>query len=474
MRRWYQTKLLLTCIVAVALSGCAHKNLIEDGQQFEQAGRYEMAVEQYQKALELKPKDSKTRQKLALAQQSLDLWLDELLQQADTAKTRGLKGRALILYSKVAQLRRDAHALAQYKSLHQQLKSQARYRLAINSPKALGNNIGDGLADVIITEQAELDQANQFTLAVKAAQPTFKTTSTIKEVTQSYVSGSETVANPDYLDLQQHIGEHRDNIDHLQGDYAHKRDELDGLHHRLTILEKDLQIARLSLAQAKPKQQNYWRAEVDRRHHLVVDQQNRYNHARHQFDDLAHQIDDQQAQLNKALNELSYLPPTIEQDVYSDHSYRVEKVTRTGAGKLTVSFSGANNSFTHADQIRSKTVKASYSDEGHDEQPRLDLAFNPVKLQSDQNIGRKYYQNSKVQTQSAIIKHLKDYRQHLRNRADQANGIDHKLEAWVHYGLSGSNGVDHSTQSAMTQQLKQEYGIAGEFNVNELLYLFGY
>ena len=474
MRHWYHSKLLLSFIMVCGLSGCAHKNLIEDGQEFEQVGRYELAVQQYQRALELKPKDSKTRQKLAMAQQSLDFWLDDILRQADSAKAQGLDGRALILYSKVAQLRRDAHALAQYKSLHQQLKTQARYHLAINDSSQLGNNIGSGLADVIVTEQADTNQANQFALNIKVAQPAFKTTSTIKEVTQSYVSGSETVANPDYLDLQQHIGDHRNKIANLQNDYGHQRDELDELHHRLTWLEKDLQIARLSLAQAKPRQQNYWRAEVDRRHHLVIDQQNRYNDARHHFSDLAKQIDAQRDELNEALNSLSYLPPTTEQDIHSDHSYRVEQVTRTATGQLTVSFDGANNSFTHADLVRSKTINASHSDEGHDEQPRLDLAFNPVTLQSDQKISRRYYQSSKEQAQNAIIKHLNDYRQHLRSRANQANGVDDKLEAWVYYGLSGSNGVDNSTQNAMARQLTQEYGVAGEFEINKLLYLFGY
>lgn len=121
---------------------------------------------------------------------------------------------------------------------------------------------------------------------------------------------------------------------------------------------------------------------------------------------------------------------------------------------------------------RSKTITAHDSDEGHQEQPLLNLSFNDINLQSDQQISRQFYANGKEQARIAIKQHLNDYRGHLREQANQVAGIDEQLEAGVIYGLSGSDGVDRPTATNMKNQLRQEFGIAGEFEINKLLYLF--
>jgi len=468
---------ILVIMIGLLTTGCAHKRLIDDGEDFDRAGRYELAVNKYKKALALKPKDSKTQKKLQIAQNALDNWLEQLLVKADTAFEQGLNGRAMVLYSKVAQLSDNPHALAQYKMLHKTLKDQARYHLLINAPQQLGKNLGRQLADVTLVKQIDSQASNHFRLKVNAAKPSFKTTSQIKEVTQEYVSGVETVANPEFINLQDDINEQREQLDHYHSEYDHKLSDTNNAQHSLISFEKDLEIARLRLSRANPNSNNYryWQGEVDRLHHQVTHYQRLHSDLRHQLDDINQHIAHGREQLDQALNALSYLEPTALQDIYSEHVYQVEQVTRKASGKLNVAFSGSTSSdFNHKDLNRSKTITAKAVDDGHQEQPLLNLDFNPISLPSDNKITNDYHQNSAEQVNVAIKQHLRDYRNHLRLKANRQNGIDEKLEAWVHYGLSDSMGVDDGSQNTIKRQLEQEYGIAGEFNINRLLYLFGY
>ena len=194
-------QIILVSLTLVLASGCAHQRLVEDGEELTNKGRYELAVRKYKKALELKPKDHKTRQKLEQAQYELDLWRDNLLAEADNAKDAGLNGRAMLLYSKVAQLSShnstiSSEAISEYKALHKALKKQARYHLQVTNPQSLGNSLGQQIADVITIQQIDPQQSNHFRLKVHATSPELKTNSNIKEVSQSYVSGYETIANP--------------------------------------------------------------------------------------------------------------------------------------------------------------------------------------------------------------------------------------------------------------------------------------
>lgn len=472
--------IILISLTLVLASGCAHQRLVDDGEELTNKGRYELAVQKYKKALELKPRDQKTRQKLEQAQYELDLWRDNLWAEADNAKDAGLHGRAMLLYSKVAQLSShnsniNSEVISEYKALHKTLKKQARYHLQVTNPQALGNSLGQQIADVIAIQQVDPQQTNHFRLKVHATNPELQTKSNIKEVTQSYVSGYETVANPEFHNLQNSIHDTRQELDSWQGDYEHKRVEYDRSHYHLVSLEKDLDIARLRRDQARPNSNNYnyWRNEVDRLSHLVTHHRKEYNAISHQLDEINHHITAERQRLDHDLNALSYLSPTVEQEVYSDHHYQIEQLTRLALGKVKVEFSGNSASnFERKNLKRQKNITASASDDTHEEQPVLGLEFDPVNLPSDANMRKKYFDKAREQARQAITKHMKDYRQHLKQQANNQIGIDDKLEAWIHYGLSSANGVDDSTARTMRRQLEQEFGITGEFEINRLLYLF--
>ena len=280
---------------------------------------------------------------------------------------------------------------------------------------------------------------------------------------------------PEFHNLQDSINDARQELDSWQGDYEHKRVEYDRSHHHLVSLEKDLDIARLRRDQARPHSNNYnyWRNEVDRLSHLVTHHRKEYNAISHQLDEINHHITAERQRLDQDLNALSYLSPTVEQEVYSDHHYQVEQLTRLAQGKVKVEFSGnAISDFDRKSLKRQKNITASASDDTHQEQPVLGLEFNPVNLPSDANMRKQYFDKAREQARQAITKHMKDYRQHLKQQANSQIGIDDKLEAWIYYGLSGADGVDDSTARTMQRQLEQEFGITGEFEINRLLYLF--
>ena len=471
---------LITLFIAVlTLSGCAHKQLIDDGEQHQQTGRYEQAINSYKQALKIKPNDKKTQQKLAIAQQALDVWLDNLHDAAQQAQAQNLPGRAMLLYSKIAQLRVDEatgqSAIQHYKTLHQQLIKQSRYHLYAQGPSQFGEQFAARISDVIITNDEYNGGNNYFSLNAAISQPQFNTSSEYKTVTQSYISGYETVANPKFHDLQSEIAHNREQLEHYQADYNDKHAQADHAHLQLVTVEKDLEIARLRLNQTNPNSSNYsyWRNEINRLSHIADDKKHYYDDIRHQLDAINHQMDENRQHIDNALNELSYINPTVEQPIHAEHNYEVEQVTRVATGKLTVDFKGDNHSlFGNKNLQRRKTINASHSDEGHQEQPILKLAFNDISLKSDQQISRQYYANGKEQARVAIKQHLNDYRRHLREQANQVAGIDEQLEAAIIYGLSGSDGVDRPTATNMKNQLIQEFGIAGEFDINKLLYLF--
>lgn len=469
------TRIITLMVATLLLSGCAHQRLIDDAEQHQQTGRYEQAVKSYKQALELKPNDKKTQQQLFIAQQALDSWLDNIHQAAINAENQNLPGRAMLLYSKVAELRPDQQAINSYKNLHQQLVSKARYHLYAKGPSQFGGQFAARINDVIITSNQNPQKNNHFVLNATISAPQFNSSSSQKTVTQSYISGYQTVANPKFHDLQNDIAHNREQLEHFQTDYDIKLGEADHAHLQLTNVEKDLEIARLRLNQANPNTSNYnyWRNEINRLSRIADDNKHYYDDIRSQLDAFSHQMEDKRAQIDSALNELSYINPTVEEPIHSDHSYEVTQVSRIATGKLNVAFKGSNNSlFGNKDLRRSKTIKAQDSDESHQEQPVLDLPYNGIKLQSDQQISQQYYTNGKEQARVAIKQHLNDYRGHLREQANQVAGIDKQLEAGVIYGLSGSDGVDSPTARKMKNQLVQEFGIAGEFEINKLLYLF--
>jgi hypothetical protein len=459
-------KLLLLIVCGLIATGCAHKKLLKAGESFNSQGRYELAIENYKNALSIEADDQETQKKLKLAQQQLDLWLDKILKQGDIAKQKGLDGRALLLYSKVAKIRHDQYALTQYKKLHQQLSSQTRYKLAIKKSHGLGNNLAHSLTNVHLISKIEQSKGNHFSLQLTLSPPSFVTRSVMRDEKQQYVSGSKTIANPEYLQLQQQIVDTRKQLQQYADDADSQQEQLSHARRLVSALAKDLEIAQLKLANTAPNSsvQIRWQQEVTRVNTALKQAQQEVSRQRDGLDSVNHYFNLSEQKLSKQLDALSYLAPTAEQDVLDDYRYQIKQVTRTGSGQLTSTFSDGVTAL--------KTVTASYTDDGHGKHPLIELKHNPVSLISDKKLRAQYYQNSTKQAEQDINNHFIDYRNNLKYKAEQTPGIDQKLEAWVLYGLCAKQGVDGQTADRMRNQLAHELGIAGEFDINQLLYMF--
>ena len=462
----FSSSLLLLLLSTLLLSGCAHKKLIDAGEDFNREGRYEQAVSQYRQALALKPDDRVTQLKLDSAQRKLDNWLDELFKQAKAAKQDKHHGRALLLFGKVAQLRRDSYALNQYKQLHQQLSNQYRYKIAVNSPTTLGANLGRSLKGVKVIKTVNKTNANEFSVTISHGQPTFDSSKKTMERKEQYVSGVVTVPNPDFIHLQQDIGEDRDRIEQLSNELDHQSQILKSRQRESDLLRKDLEIAKLRLQQSTAASPEYSRLQRNVDHYQqALNQSHRYyDKDAKAFDSIDKKLHNSQEGLSQHLDKLSYLSPTAKQDVLSDYHYEVDEMTRTASTRVTMTFN---------DQpAKSKNVTTSFSDETHDEHPRIKREFDPLALISDKKLTQQLYQQARKQAEQAIADHAKQYAENLKHSANQTVGVDDKMEAWVGYGLSDGSGVDQRTAYQMQHQLRQEFGIAGQFPINSLLDLF--
>lgn len=460
------TRLIPLLLLTLLSTGCAHKRLVKDGEDLNRQGRYELAVEKYKKALALKPKDKKTQQNLAFAEEELNHWLDEIYSQAIAAKQQGLQGRALLLYGKVAQLRKDSDAFSNYKQLHQQISEQAYYKLALHIPDDLSGNIARRLKHVRLIDKANQDNSNEFTAKINYSSPKFSSQKVKKQVTQQYVSGSETITNPDYTHLQQDIAEDRQHISEYTGKVDYQSHAVEDLRYHLRDLAKDKEIAQLRMNDAKPGSSQYYhrRNEVNRLTAAISEKEHQLSAQNSKLDAFIHKLDDYRKVLDKHLNELSYLPPTVEQEVYSDHTYALKQVTKTAAGNVSLSVKNG--------PTKTKSVNVKATDETHKAQPVIELSYNPLVLPSDEDMTINYRQKVASEAESLITAHARDHRKNLKEQAQRQSGVDQKLEGFVRYGLSGDDGVEDQTARKMRRMLEQEFGITGEFRINQLLKLF--
>lgn len=465
MHKLLSSRFIVLGLFCLAAGGCAHKRLIEAGEDLNRQGRIELAVEKYKQALEIEPNDRETRQNLEMAQAQLDDWLDDIHRQAQNAEQRGLNGRALLLYGKVAQLRRDLNAHDSYKRLRSDISENAYYKLALQIPKGLNNNVARHIKNVRLIDKAS-GNANEFSAKITFTPAKHARQSSKKEVVEQYVSGTETVTNPDYIALQAAIREDRDTIREYEDKISGQRQVLERQREKLTSVRKDREIAQLRLDDTTEGSGQYyhWRNQVNLLNAEVTKQQNRVNQEQSELDKLIARQNEYNQALDSHLEELSYLPPTVEQPVYSDYAFEVKQISAVASGNLNLSFKNG--------PTKNKTVKVKVSDETHQEHPLIELDHNPLKLPNNSQMAAKYRQQVVKDAESLITSHAGDYRQQLKGDADRQNGIDQQLEAFVRYGLAGDDGVDEQSGRRMRRILEQEFGITGEFDINRLLNLY--
>jgi tetratricopeptide (TPR) repeat protein len=130
---------LTTLMVAALLTGCAQHQSITDGDKYLQAGQYELAVEQYNRATQLDPDDQKLKAKAQQARKQYHAALKRLQQEARAMEQAGRYSVALLLYGKVVSVDPHSSSNLRYQALRQKLVEQYIFRLKLaQDPQVFG------------------------------------------------------------------------------------------------------------------------------------------------------------------------------------------------------------------------------------------------------------------------------------------------------------------------------------------------
>ena len=451
-------------MLLLLLGGCTHQRLMETGQRQLQQQRYEQALETYQRALEEKPGDSSTRQQLAQARTALDAWTVEIYRAAKAADQRGESAKALLLFGKVAQLNRDSYAVARYRELHRQLFDNARYQARILDPQQLlGAGAPPAIEDLWLQDSAA---ASAPALRLSLETPIFEVSNSSSELVQKYISGYDKVANPALIDAQHDANGLRDDIDGLAHDVDGLLHDIDKSQRRLDRLARQRHQLEDSLHRAAPGSQQA--ADLHYRlGRLSEEQQQLEKQRRKQQKKLKkrqRRLSDAHSDLDEVIHALTQLPALIEVPVYSDYQYTVEHQQHKLVATLLL---------TEADgTVSRQQLTVSAEDDSHGAHPVIDLPANDMSLPSQAEMLPQLYQQAAEQSRQLIARAIDRYRETLWRQAQQSPHAREQFALWVAHGLVRRRGADHPAAMAMRRALELEYGVGGEFRINELLHLY--
>jgi len=455
--------LLIFLWVTLILSGCAHQNLMEDGEKFLQQGRYELAVQKYQRAVALSPQDEESQRMLKQAQKLYQGWLQTVIQAARKAEQSGLQGKALVLYAKAASTDYGREYFSQYQSMQQNLWSKSQFFVVL-TPKQQLVDIQQ-LEDVlgVKTVKALTGQSlNQATLDFNLVKQGLDIDGSRETRTTRYISGQEKVDNPKFLDLQTKIEKTRGRLAKYESDIAPIRAKISQKDQASQLLNKDLQIIELRL-QHEAENSNYYQ-QLQQKRQAVVSKitkiQNEIKRLQNQKIRIEGYLDSTQTQLNNFLNALSYMKPTVLQDVYSDYAYPVKLTTQTAWGLLQININHKKSQI----EVNVKDTTESYS-----AQPIIGLEAKPSVIKSKAHMEQMLQQELSQEALKQVQRLVSGFRSNLLREAKNQSNVNKKFENWVLYGLSGDKKMNPAILENMLSQLRLEFGQGGEFDILRLL-----
>jgi len=215
--------------IALFISGCAHKEFINDGDDYISQGQHQLALEKYQKALKVKPKDVKTQQKVKQAQALFDLWLDKVEIAAVKAENNNSTAKAQLLYAKLAEHRDYLHLKQKQLAMSHYNLDNYGFKLKLDVTEAeLNQSLGELENYVQLTDSIKFNRINEVALSVSLAKSKFNTTDKSIVRVKEYISSYETIINPDYQEIQHDIVGLREDIKQERND--------------LVIIEKQQQV----------------------------------------------------------------------------------------------------------------------------------------------------------------------------------------------------------------------------------------
>lgn len=458
-------KLVAGCLLLMGLSGCAHQRYTENANDYLLQGRYELAVQEFEKALRIEPDHPQNQAAYRVARENLDIWLDGIELAAKEAYSRHQSGRALILYGKLAQLRPGRQVLSRYRQLSREIAAKHLFQVDLHyDPAVFGSDVGEGIAGLVT--QPGADYRGELThIRLRLGDYQSKITYADEIHTQSYLSGVETVVNPELLGLQQAIQRQQADVRESRRELRHQRKHLRQSVNNRDDARRIVDNTQARLDLQKPGSEKYLALSES----LAVKSadldtwERRLGKSRRQLKKVERRHHAAERQLADLYEQLSTVPPTVDEEIYSDYDYRVGILTQTMAAELSI---GVDNKW----QVSSVLVRA--SDSEHKAHPTINLSAKSAALPGDRELQLQVNDHAVNAAREFLLTSVAQHRQLLLASAEQTPDPAQRLEYWVAYSLAGDRSPNHAVEADIRRHLQLELGRAGEFPVRQLLDLY--
>lgn len=460
--------LTLVSIMALilGLGGCAQNKAVIAGDEYFKAGKYQLAVEAYSRAMPQEPDNEELHKKSIEALNRYHQSLDVLLIEAQKLEQQKKHGTAMFLYGKVASANYKASARTRYNQLKAQIRARNLYKLnASYDKKVFGKYFLQNKSNIQLVDKIDESQSNEMGISMKLASPKFHIKSFTKTGSGKYVSGKQQVTNPSYTKQE-------DEIESKEREMESKQAWVDKLTSRSQNMA-DLQAAQSELAQAQSRLRSAVAGSPDHKSAQanVKDAQNavakQKKRRQNIFNDLATAREDYRnihASLAYARRLILTIPTTIWVDAYKTHTYPI--FVNTQHINALLSYQDSNG------KSASTLVRASFTNQSHDAQPIIRVSAAPRREIDERELVKKLHLAAQEHGEGIVDEYVDAYRNGILTRAEQSSDPSEKLELWINYALVGSSDdVSHTISTQVREQLSRLYGHGADFDLSKILFL---
>lgn len=329
-------------------------------------------------------------------------WQDLLQKQSQAAEAANLKGEALLIWGKLAQLSADPAHHVRRVALLNELMSELEFRVALEAGNQAAKPIAEALKS---TRQGTLAMVGSRDLPHIRARLVLTGTLTEDVVQQrwkdvTYESGRQQVPNPSY--------------DNRLRDVEREQRELTDAENEVTRLENDVTSYEQRVQREEPKVSSSTRSSLE----------SARNSLRSARDRVISRRDD----LMRAREALNREPQFRDEPVYSIHQYPVDVYSRIGSAELRITLEGA--------QVEDLNFPLSrqYTDETHPAQPAMTgVGADPLYLPDGRSITQDLQQDGVDATHEVILKTFDAWRQTLLDQANQQTDDARRVDLLVRF-----------------------------------------
>ncbi len=458
----------LGLIFFLFLSGCAHRELMNDGDDYISQGHYQLALERYLEALEVKPNDIKTQQKVAQAQRNFNLWLDRISVAAIQAEKDNLPAKAQILYAKLLKHRNNLQYRQKLVALSRKNLDNfgLKVQLIMDEPQ-LNQSFGELEHFIRFEKTIDHSQSNEMSLAVSLSEIRYTTNDRAEARVAEYISGYEAIINPEYQAVQDEIFALRALIKESSNVLLVNEKQQKVEHTQLQLLSKDIQIKELLLEKAEKNSEEFYQLtrELSELNEQFDSQERRYSKNQKKLRKQIKIISEYEQDLDEYFYELEYLPKLVDVPVYSEYAYQVNISQQTAKAQMQVKRRG----FEKAESIRSYQLQAIHQDESHPAFQTIGLQQNPLQLKNKSQLRQIVYTNGRHKLADLVAKELDEHQQRLIIKGNNSAQLTERLEYWLLSGIVSRSGFTRQMRYSINDLLKTEFGHGGYFELEQLI-----